>query len=117
MIGGDGSRRPQLKDLVSLEVPPNMLYILGLQLDISAYHLDEIIVNKQGDFQACKMEMFKKWLNCTDSASYTNLLKALNRIGEQSLAAKVLAGRQANVELNPSLAVMDLTFNPLVVIS
>lgn len=94
MIENYGKKTPNLKDLVLLKF--TKWYKLGLQLNISEHELETIKENNPKDNDSCKREMFKKWLEETPHASYSELKDALVKIGEKSVAAGLMqhSGRQ-----------------------
>ena len=63
-------------------------YELGLQLEVKGKDLDVIQANNQNSVEACKREMFSKWLRITPNASYQQVVEALRVVGEISEAIK-----------------------------
>ena len=75
---------PQLKDLILVRTVK--WYELGLQLEVEGKDLDVIQANNQNNIEACKREMFSKWLGITPNASYQQVVEALQIVGEISEA-------------------------------
>ena len=75
---------PQLKDLILVRTVK--WYELGLQLEVEGKDLDVIQANNQNNIEACKREMFSKWLRITPNASYQQVVEALQVVGEISEA-------------------------------
>ena len=101
MVGGFGTSKPLLKDLVCLKVTPTKWYRLGLQLNISENELDKIKANNSTDVDSCILEMFKTWLRNTPDATYAELKDALDRIGEHSVAAQLLQPSGRHMKQSP----------------
>lgn len=78
---------PTLKELVTVKV--NDWYDLGLQLDIQNDDLQTIKRNYPHDQKSCKREMFIKWLSICPQASYSQLVKALSVLGDETEADRL----------------------------
>ena len=78
---------PQLKDLILVRTVK--WYELGLQLEVESHNLDVIQANNQKNVEACKREMFSKWLRITPNASYQQVVEALRVVGEISEANRL----------------------------
>ena len=78
---------PQLKDLILVRTVK--WYELGLQLEVKGKDLDVIQANNQNNIEACKREMFSKWLGITPDASYQQVVEALQVVGEISEANRL----------------------------
>ena len=78
---------PQLKDLILVQTVK--WYELGLQLEVKGKDLDVIQANNQNNVEACKREMFSKWLRITPNASYQQVVEALQVVGEISEANRL----------------------------
>jgi len=78
---------PQLKDLILVQTVK--WYELGLQLEVKGKDLDVIQANNQNSVEACKREMFSKWLRITPNASYQQVVEALQVVGEISEANRL----------------------------
>ena len=76
--------KPVLKDLVLIAV--TRWSELGLQLDVADSQLQAIKKNNQGNTEECKMDMFRAWLSNTINPSYSQLVEALEVIGEHTTA-------------------------------
>ena len=65
-------------------------YQLGLKLGVPDYKLDEI--QRNHPFEGCsrwKLEALKLWLQLTPNASWMNIVRALQQIGERTLAKRI----------------------------
>ena len=78
---------PQLKDLILVRTVK--WYELGLQLEVESHDLNVIQANNQNNVDACKREMFSKWLGITPNASYQQVVEALRVVGEISEANRL----------------------------
>ena len=86
----------QLKDLILVRTVK--WYELGLQLEVEGKDLDVIQANNQNNIEACKREMFSKWLGITPNASYQQVVEALKVVGEIS-EANHLCKKYAKIDM------------------
>ena len=56
---------------------------LGLALDLESYDLDIIGKDHRGDTRTQTLKMFQLWLKKQPDASYEQLIKALNEVGDE----------------------------------
>ena len=61
-------------------------YRLGLALTLSSYDLDMIEKDFRGDTRKQTCKMFDLWLKTQPDASYEQLIKALRKVGDETLA-------------------------------
>ena len=79
-----------LRDLVTeLEVVVNW-FKLGIQLDISSSKLRKIRADHRVT-DACKTEMLMMWMDQTTNASWTTVVRALQRMRMETLAQSIAA--------------------------
>ena len=81
---GSQPPNPELKDLMHLQV--SNWYRLGLSLGLNSHHLDVIKRDHQGDTESQTCKMFDRWLRTQPDASYEQLIKALRKVGDESVA-------------------------------
>lgn len=60
---------------------------LGLALDLEPYDLDIIGKDHHGDTRTQTLKMFQLWLKNQPDASYEQLIKALNEVGDERVAS------------------------------
>ena len=60
---------------------------LGLALDLESYDLDIIGKDHRGDTKTQTLKMFQLWLKKQPDASYEQLIKALNEVGDERVAS------------------------------
>ena len=65
-------------------------YELGLVLGISEHDLDIIRHDYRDEYQDCRREMFKRWLQTDSDASYKQLVSALHAVGDCWNTAKLI---------------------------
>jgi len=78
-----------MSELATVPIQPAHWYTLGLQLGLEEEVLNSIEVELSRKHAKCKRAMFRKWLASTPSASWNDLIKALDQIGEEETAKKV----------------------------
>ena len=61
-------------------------YRLGLALTLLSYDLDIIEKDFRGDTRKQTCKMFDLWLKTQPDASYEQLIKALRKVGDETLA-------------------------------
>ena len=61
-------------------------YMLGLELQFKSYDLDIIEKDHPNNAKSQTCEMFKIWLRTQPDASYEQLIKALHKIGYETIA-------------------------------
>ena len=76
--------KPEVKDLMHLQVID--WYTLGQELELTSYELRIIKRNHPGDTKSQTCEMFELWLRTQPDASYEQLIKALHKIGHETVA-------------------------------
>ena len=81
---GSQPPNPELKVLMDLQV--SNWYRLGLSLGLNSYNLDVIKRNHPGDTESQMCKMFDRWLRTQPDASYQQLIKALRKVGDESVA-------------------------------
>ena len=85
-----------LKDVLPVIRDLNDWMELGLQLGLLYSTLERIESEQRGDIKKCRMKMVVAWLKQEDDVSQSgfpswNVLKAaLNNIGENELASKII---------------------------
>lgn len=77
-------QEPHLQDLIS-HVRTIEWYRLGLQLNLDAFHLDQIQEDAKKNQDRLRL-MFHKWLHVCESPSWQDVVQALKAIGERKLA-------------------------------
>lgn len=85
-IANADAQIPKLSDVTNLEVLIMNWFNLGLKLGITEYELCVIEDNYPRDNKACKRKMFSTWLKLNPNSSYPKLIKALQEIGEMTIA-------------------------------
>ena len=78
---------PHLRDLVT-HVRTTEWYRLGLLLDLDEYNLRKIRIDGKSCQEHLTM-MFETWLKACRNPSWGDVVKALERIGENRLVAKL----------------------------
>ena len=81
--------RPKISELATVPIQPAQWYTLGIALGLEKEVLNKIEVDQSCRHVKCKRAMFRKWLESTQTASWDDLIKALNQIGEEETAEKV----------------------------
>lgn len=76
-----------LRDLIT-NVHTMKWYHLGLQLDLHDFKLQEIEVDVKDNNDRLR-KMFQTWLENCVNPSWKDVVKALEKIGDKSLAAKL----------------------------
>ena len=61
-------------------------YRLGLALRLNSYDLDIIKKDHPGDTKSQTCNMFGLWLRTQPDASYEQLIKALRKVGDETVA-------------------------------
>ena len=62
---------------------------LGLQLGLEEYRLQEILIDEGGTVAHCRRSMLSVWLKSAPTASWLDVVDALAKMGERTLAATV----------------------------
>ena len=81
--------RPKISELATVPIEPGQWYTLGLELGLEEEVLNSIEVDHSNKLVKCNRAMFRKWLESTPTASWDDLIKALEQIGEEETAEKV----------------------------
>ena len=99
-----------VKELVAATITVRDWHQLGLQLNLTMIELRNIdfIYHNEG-LKRIKAEMFDAWLKSSSIASWADLIKALNMIGENNVASKI--------EASWSIKSLDTTGNVWIFIS
>ena len=65
-------------------------FSLGLNLNLEKYELDKIQLDhdRQGNDRQ-RLEMLDKWLRCTPCATWGDVVRALEQMGENSVAENI----------------------------
>ena len=87
MYIGSAPLYPGLKDLLHLQVSD--WYRLGLALNLSSYELDIIEKHYRGDTRKQSLKVFEHWLETQPDASYEQLIKALRKVGDETVASSL----------------------------
>ena len=65
-------------------------YSLGVALGVRVRKLREIQAsNSRSGIQRCKIDMFQSWLDSTPTASWEDVIRALEQLDHNSLAARL----------------------------
>ena len=75
---------PELNDLMHLQVSDWSR--LGLKLKLDPYELDIIKKDHPNSTKSQTCEMFKIWLRTQPDASYEQLIEALHKVGDKTVA-------------------------------
>ncbi len=81
--------KPNLRDLVRL--PSLDWYLVGLELDLDEGDLEAISKDNPQDDVKARRELYRLWLKRQPDASYQQLVDALSRAGNESLAKEICA--------------------------
>ena len=81
---------PTLKELLEELSKVEKWFMLGIFLDVPVDQLEKIeSSHQQRDLERCMIDMLKYWLNNNVSASWKDVIRALERINQLVLAATV----------------------------
>lgn len=86
---------------------------LGLGLGLEEHKLQEIETDGGGKVADCRRSMFSHWLRSTPTASWQDMVDALGKMGEWTLAARV---KFKYSETFPSLQHQGKRFNSVVML-
>ena len=81
---GSPPPNPELKDLIDLQVGD--WYRLGLSLNLKSDDLNIIEEDHRRDTRKQTCKMFDHWLKAQPDASYEQLIKALHKVGDETVA-------------------------------
>ena len=62
---------------------------LGLRLGLEEHKLQEIMIDQRGMVAHCRRSMFSSWLKSVPTASWPDIVDALAKMGEWTLAAEI----------------------------
>ena len=79
---------PKLLDLVE-HIATRRWFNLGLALGVDDSSLQFIEDDTRGDSETGLRRMFQEWLRSSEQPSWDNIILALRRIGEKTLAAEL----------------------------
>ena len=77
-------------------------YVFGVALGVPVPTLREIQAsNSQSGVQRCKIDMFQTWHDSTPTASWEDIIRALEQLNNRTLAARLRSRQQ----LSPGMCV------------
>ena len=85
-------------------------HTLGIHLDLTTSQLNDIRVTYHAEgVNRLKTEMFTVWLKSSPDASWTDLIRALRAMDENTIASEILAGKHDNtVDTRQSEAIYQI---------
>lgn len=86
-------KRPEVKDLVlKLDKFNKWEKFAGNLPEIEPHHIQKIKLENKEDIDGQKIALFNKWLAIYPEAKYSDVVEALKKVGETTLAGEVRNG-------------------------